>query len=192
MSGKPMTQLQLTKNCIRCKQKKTLSEFHKHSGMADGRLNKCAVCVKECVAEWRLKNPGCRAKEYAKQDRAKVIALEVASGVRLPYGSGRDKRKTRIRSLKYSHKRRRQTEQLMSEWDMFVAEEAFRLAAQRTGLSNIKWTVDHIVPLNHSFASGLHNGFNLQVVPASWNYKKGNRNMNSFWPIKPLEGTDGR
>lgn len=180
------------KTCIRCAQTKELSLFHKHSRMADGRLNKCAVCVKECVDEWRLKNPDCRSKEYKRSERAQRAQLNFSLGLRREPGKGRDPAKTRIRSLKYSHKRRRQTEIAMTEWDHFVAEESFRLAQQRNSLTGVLWTVDHTIPLNHKDACGLHNGFNLQVVPASWNYKKGNRNMDSFWPIKPLGSTDGR
>lgn len=180
------------KPCIRCGVVKELSFFHRHKGMADGRLNKCAVCVKEYVDEWRNNNPGYRALEYSKRPDAKQAALRVQQGVRNKYGTGRNPAKTRIRSLKYLHKRRTQTEVPMTEWDTFVAEEAFRLAQDRNKATSCKWTVDHIVPLNHKEASGLHNGFNLQVVPASWNYTKGNRNMDSFWPSKSLGIADGR
>lgn len=180
------------KTCIRCAQTKELSLFHKHKGMSDGYLNKCAVCVKEYVAEWRLKNPGCRAVEYRKRPDAQQAAMRVEKGIRNKYGTGRNPAKTRIRSLKYLHKRRTQTKASMTEWDTFVAEEAFRLAQERNKTSLCKWTVDHTIPLNHKDACGLHNGFNLQVVPASWNYTKGNRNMDSFWPIKPLGSADGR
>lgn len=180
------------KLCIRCGVLKSPELFHKHKRMADGRLNKCAVCVKECVDEWRLNNPGCRAVEYSKTTQAQKAQLNFSTGVRNKPGQGRNPAKTRIRSLKYLHKRRTQTEVPMTEWDTFVAEEAFRLAQDRNKATSCKWTVDHIVPLNHKEASGLHNGFNLQVVPASWNYKKGNRNMDSFWPIKSLGIADGR
>jgi len=54
------------KTCIRCGLNKSLDSFHKHKRMKDGHLNKCAVCVKECVAEWRLLNPDARKKEHAK------------------------------------------------------------------------------------------------------------------------------
>ena len=38
--------------------------------------------------------------------------------------------------------------------------------------------VDHIVPLNHPYVSGLHNEFNLRVITALENAKKSNK----YWP----------
>jgi 5-methylcytosine-specific restriction endonuclease McrA len=68
----------------------------------------------------------------------------------------------------------------MTELDELVLEEAFILAAQREESTGIKWSVDHIVPLNHKHASGLHNAWNVQVVPALWNSIKRNTNMTQY------------
>lgn len=57
----------------------------------------------------------------------------------------------------------------------FFLKEAYRLARLRTRLTGIKWEVDHIVPLNHPLACGLHNEFNVRVITQFENRSRGNR-----------------
>ena len=83
-----------------------------------------------------------------------------------------------------SDTRRRQARKLNATpaWaNQFFIEEAYDLARRRAACTGIEWHVDHIVPLQHPQVQGLHVEHNLQVIPASTNYSKGNRT----WPGMP-------
>lgn len=46
-----------------------------------------------------------------------------------------------------------------------------------------RWSIDHIVPLNHPLVSGLHCPANLRLLPLLDNMRKGN----AWWPGMPIE-----
>ena len=48
---------EVTKKCFKCGKVKPISEFYKHSRMADGHLNKCKDCAKMDVAKRRTEHP---------------------------------------------------------------------------------------------------------------------------------------
>ena len=79
------------KNCTKCAEEKSLSEFPKNKGMKDGHLNTCKICTsiyikaygkknrKKLSAKhkvWRNDNPECFRKsqrESKKRNRSKIL-----------------------------------------------------------------------------------------------------------------------
>lgn len=156
-----------------------MDSFHKNAGMADGRLNKCSSCVVKAVSLWRQSNKKARQAEYQKRREKLGITKTFAeySALRKQNAKGR-----KAVCHEYDSKRRvRKSITILSEFDLLVQAEAVHLRVLREQITKFAWHVDHIVPLQHKAACGLHNGYNLQVVPADWNVKKGNRNMNEYF-----------
>lgn len=168
------------KYCKWCQTEKPINSFHKHKGMKEGRLNKCGLCVVDSVNEWRKNNPECRKIEHSKvREKTGMLTWKQHLEKLKETAIGR-----KVSSTKYMHKRRLQKEYYFcEEFDKFAFEEALLLCALRKEATGVKWNVDHIVPLNHKIACGLHVAANFQVVPASWNFRKGNRNMDIYSPV---------
>lgn len=67
-----------------------------------------------------------------------------------------------------------------SELDYFVLQESALLVDLREKFTGIKWEIDHIIPLKHKFACGLHSAHNIQVIPMAFNRSKGAKNMQEY------------
>ena len=76
-------------------------------------------------------------------------------------------------------KRRSKKLNAMPDWldedDLWLIKEVYKFSKVRTKITGIKYTVDHIIPLQGKDVCGLHVPFNLQVIPATENSRKNNR-----------------
>lgn len=79
-------------------------------------------------------------------------------------------------------KRRASELRATPEWaDRKAMQAVYEEAAFRKEIVGGEWHVDHIVPLRSKLVCGLHNQFNLQVLPGEENLAKSNK----FWPDMP-------
>lgn len=59
--------------------------------------------------------------------------------------------------------------------------EIYEQARKISELTGVQHHVDHVVPLTSKMVCGLHNEFNLRVIPATDNLKKHNRTWPGMW-----------
>lgn len=166
------------KICIECRLEKPITEFYKKR--PTDWHSRCKRCHAAYRKRWNA------ATSYDEQRYQNVVRPVL--GITRTHAEFIQELKDnaigrRASSLKYAHKRRmRLLERAneMNELDTFVFEQAAELCSLREATTGIKWHIDHIVPLNHKQACGLHCAANFQVVPAHWNFVKNNTNFNVF------------
>ena len=120
--------------------------------------------------------------EYTRRWQADNLADWRNSNREKINAQARDRRKTdeyRAISLGYAQKRRARKLQAATNWDPelddLVVSEAAILAKLREKIVGGKWHIDHVIPLKNKIVCGLHNAYNLAVIPAIENMRKGNR-----------------
>ena len=88
-----MREEQTMKTCFKCQESKPMTEFYKHSEMADGHLNKCKECTKKDAFNRR----------HFSEARVKILAYDRLRGNRQGYEYTQEYRKNnRDKSLAHS------------------------------------------------------------------------------------------
>lgn len=180
------------KRCSKCDSHKDVSEFGKNRAMNDGLAHWCKLCsragskaayrknpeaARNAVKRWTAANKG-RVAEKCKEwwqknpEKDAIYKRERRASGRHNYAADSAK----------SARRRAQQSKATPVWSDPRKVASFYESADTLNMLIGEWHhVDHIVPLRSKLVCGLHNEFNLQILPAIENHRK----SNLFWPDMP-------
>lgn len=162
-----------TKFCPKCEQNLPTTSFFKNKSRYDGLQGYCKQCKcqrdRQYDEEHREKiNGAARQRRSAGDSRQSHLAALAR------YRAKNQSVRTKLQMARKSAKLQR-TPKWLSEFDKLKIECLYQLAAMRNRESDQKWHVDHIIPLQGEFVSGLHVPDNLRVILAVDNLRKNNQ-----------------
>ena len=152
----------MAKVCTKCKLEKELSEFYANRGQKSGLNPSCKVCQSASNKASLLKGD----RKAKKNDYDKIYMVKYNKANR----SKRTAQENKRRAGKLEA-----TPPWLTEDHLKSIYSVYELAKECEVLTGDKYHVDHIVPLQGKNVCGLHVPWNLQVLPADINIKKGNR-----------------
>lgn len=179
----------MNKTCRKCFESLPLDQYHKQKGNADGLRNTCKVCRSAQLKAYRktpkgkIANRAYTTSDKFKESQTKYRLSEKGKAKTNRYNTG-DKAKASKKKYRQSdHGRgitnkcsadrrariRQQTLNLTADQVLWL-EWHYKMAVVYEELTGIKHHVDHIHPISKG---GLHVPWNLQILTAEENIKKG-------------------
>jgi len=187
----------MVKKCVKCKKFKDLSKYGKYAAGKDGLNSTCKPCRADIQRQYSAKNEvkeKNRKRKWARENPEKTNKWNRNNPEHIKqWKADRDyNRKYRLQNLEREKERLRKYSKTHSGEKNALNRKRYisKIRATppwltREHLENIKQIyikaknsgmhVDHIVPLKGKNVSGLHVPWNLQIISASDNIKKGNR-----------------
>ena len=171
------------RTCKKCFQEKELDAFKKHT---NGRRHVCKKCqyVMEMINPTTHANRIARMQRYRDSEQGKETTKQYESS---PQGKENRKNATkkyeqtlagylvkRTTVAKRRAARLQRTPAWITDFDKLKIKCVHSIAAMLTRENKEPWHVDHIIPLQGEFVSGLHVPSNLQVMRGVDNASKRN------------------
>ena len=190
-----------SKICTRCKKTQKLSLFSKDKTRVDGLYKWCCMCVKEYQKEYRKKNKKKikqKSVKYYQDNKEKISQIQAKQYIakreeilkRNAEWASRNKEKVKnyisnyakIKKHEYAARNLKRYTEQKKRLPIWVGKEVlkeikkiYEAARLRTELTGVKHHVDHIIPLQGKFVSGLHVPQNLQILTHIENSRKSNK-----------------
>lgn len=194
--------------CPSCKQDKPESQWYRCRSSPTGFQYYCKSCQLRDKLIWRTEHPEInrkRALDYYRANKEKVLKKKLQQ-----YWSDPDAHRINTKEVRHrnpekyraiarramlktyerdpsyfsrkTRKRDAAKKNAVPVWsNKEYVDNMYMLAKLVTDFTGVKYHVDHIVPLTSDLVCGLHNEFNLQVIPGNENSSKGNY----AWPNMP-------
>ena len=163
------------KTCTRCLVEKPVSAFYAQSmNSKAGYQSHCKICDNARKKAWKKSNP-VLSKAYAKAAEEKRLNDPKRREYRRML-----KKTPKMRAINNaSYAKRRaskiqRTPKWLTEQQLKVIKGFYSIAQMLSKVNNEKWHVDHILPLQGEFVSGLHVPSNLQLLRGIENETKRN------------------
>lgn len=169
------------KRCTKCGEDKPLGLFSVDAQKKDGYRSSCKDCDKlnrdnQKVAskKWRQSN-----KDHVRGYKQKYYQERLARPrpPKDPTAPARAKKAWKQRNPAYmmeDRARRRSREQAPAWAKTESMRHYYVLARYLSKATGVSWHVDHVVPLRGTNVCGLHNEFNLTILPGAFNMTKSN------------------
>lgn len=159
-------------HCNTCRKNKSDEEFYK----SDLSIKICKSCRKNKeLLRYQTKKDEIRTQQntyyekYYEVNRSKILALKRKNSKN--YYSNH-----KATTIARTRKRQGLIKQATPSWaNLDEMNKIYKLAEELSKKENIKYHVDHVIPLNNELVCGLHNEFNLQILKAFDNLSKGNK-----------------
>lgn len=136
-----------TKQCTTCCGVFTSEHFYRNISSPDGLQPTCKSCCRVASAKWKKQNPKKTRQHYQKAGVMRRFRIKVA------------------------------TPKWLTQEELDDIKQKYVLAKLCTEATEIPHHVDHIVPLGGKKVCGLNVPWNLQIISAEENHKKGNKHV---------------
>lgn len=173
------------KFCHKCNQEKLFEAFYRSSTHKSGYASWCKACESERSKAKNQRNRTARldkAKQWRDANKDRQTAAIKAwrennlERIAATYREWADRNRDKVNAkwMKRDAAKKNRTPSWLTEDDIWMIEQIYEIAVQRTKMLGVDFHVDHIVPLQGKTVSGLHVPWNLQVLPAKQNRQKSN------------------